>query len=116
MDHKAAPAPRRARGGGRTPRRGWVCSALVERQFRHRQARTVDFDACWDPTGVDVDALDPIFFDLSYGRASQKARFGGALFPNVVESGSGLDFADFFQNERDGSRKGIVVLLIGDPS
>lgn len=40
-----------------------------------------DFDACWDPDGVDLDALDPIFFDLAAGRAHQKARFGGELFP-----------------------------------
>lgn len=76
----------------------------------------VDFDACWDPAGVDVDALDPVFLDLSAGRAQQKARFGGELFPNVMESASGLVFARFFQNERDGGRKGIVVLLIGEPS
>ncbi len=75
-----------------------------------------DFDACWDPNGVDLDCLDPIFFDLSAGRSNQKARFGGELFPNVVESVSGLVFADFFKNERDGGRKGIVVLTIGDPS
>lgn len=75
-----------------------------------------DFDACWDPDGVDLDALDPIFFDLTAGRANQKARFGGELFPNVVESDSGLVFADFFKNERDGGHKGIVVLTIGGSS
>jgi len=32
------------------------------------------------------------------------------LLPNVVESASGLVFAEFFQNERDTSRKGIVVI------
>ena len=57
--------------------------------------------------------LDPIFFDLAAGRANQKARFGGELFPYVVESGSGLVFADFFKNERAGGRKGIVVLILG---
>lgn len=75
-----------------------------------------DFDACWDPNDVDLDSLDPIFFDLSTGRASQKARFGGELFPNVVESASGLVFADFFKNERDGGQKGVVVLHIGGPT
>jgi HTH-type transcriptional regulator/antitoxin HigA len=47
------------------------------------------------PDGVDLDALDPVLFDLAAGRAQQKQRF-----------------AEFFQNERDGGRKGIVV---GDP-
>ena len=69
-----------------------------------------DFDACWDTGGVDLDALDPVLLDLSNHRAAQKARFGGELFPNVVESQSGLSFVEFFQNDRDTSRKGIVVL------
>ena len=72
-----------------------------------------DFDACWQTGGVDLDSLDPVLLDLSAGRAAQKRRFGGELFPNVVEAGSGLVFAEFFQNERDTGRKGIVVIDIG---
>ncbi len=51
--------------------------------------------------------------DFSAGRVAQKRRFGGEFFPNVVEAGTGLAFAEFFQNERDGSRKGIVALNLG---
>ena len=69
-----------------------------------------DFDACWDTNGVDLDALDPVLLDLSNHRAAQKARFGGELFPNVIETHSGLSLSEFFQNERDTSRKGIVVI------
>jgi hypothetical protein len=69
-----------------------------------------DFHAVWDPTDVDLDQLDEIFFDFTDGRRAQKQRFGGELLPNVVESGSGLIFADFFQGERDTGRKGIVVI------
>ena len=77
-----------------------------------------DFDACWETDDVDLDALDPVLLDLSNHRAAQKARFGGELFPNVVEAQSGLSFAEFFQNERDTSRKGIVVINLskGDAS
>jgi uncharacterized protein DUF6932 len=75
-----------------------------------------DFDACWDPEGVDIEALDPILIDFARGRAGQKARFGGELFPNVTESQSGLVFSEFFGNERDTSRKGIIVLNIGEGS
>ena len=77
-----------------------------------------DFDACWDTDGVDLDALDSVLLDLSNKRVAQKARFGGELFPNVVEAESGLTFAEFFQNERDTSRKGIVVIDLsnGDES
>jgi len=71
-----------------------------------------DFDACWDPDEVDFDRLDPIFFEFADGRATQKQRFGGEFFPNVIETGSGLVFAEFFQNKRDMGRKGIVVLQL----
>ncbi len=59
-----------------------------------------------------------MLLDLSNHREAQKARFSGELFPNVVEAESGLSFAEFFQNERDTSRKGIVVINLskGDPS
>ncbi len=73
-----------------------------------------DFDACWDPAGVDLDVLDPVLMDFSAARAAQKARFGGELLPNVTEAGSGLTFAEFFRNERDTGRKGIVVLRMGE--
>ena len=91
---------------------------LVERQLCHAKDEPGDFDACWDTDAVDLDALDPVLLDLSNHRAAQKARFGGELFPNVIETQSGLSFAEFFQNERDTSRKGIVVIHLskGDPS
>jgi hypothetical protein len=77
-----------------------------------------DFDACWDTDGVDLDDLDPVLLDLSDHRSAQKSRFGGELFPNVVETQSGLSFSEFFQNERDATRKGIVVINLskGDAS
>ena len=69
-----------------------------------------DVDVCWDTEGVDLDRIDPIFLDVSRGRAAQKERFGCEFLPNATEAISGLVFAEFFQNERDGSRKGIVIL------
>jgi hypothetical protein len=73
-----------------------------------------DFDAVWDPEGVDDDALDPIFGPLGMldGRRLQKERFGGEWFPNVVEGGSGLLFARFFQRDRDAAAKGIVEIQL----
>jgi len=41
---------------------------------------------------------------------ADRVQWGGELFPNVIETGSGLSFAEFFQNGRDTSRKGIVVV------
>ncbi len=89
-------------------RRIWLNGSFVT-----AKDEPADFDGCWDTEGVDLDALDPALLDLSNRRAAMKARFGGDLFPNVIEAGSGLSFAEFFQNERDTGRKGIVVVTIG---
>src|ERR1035438_6958766 len=61
-----------------------------------------DFDACWSRDGIDRDRIDPIFLNFDRGRAAQKARFGGELFPADLPEGlSGRKFLDFFQRDRD---------------
>lgn len=69
-----------------------------------------DFDACWDPAGVELGKLDPVLRDMSRGRIAQKIKYGGEFLPNVLEIGSGLLFVEFFQFDRDGNPKGIVLL------
>jgi hypothetical protein len=72
-----------------------------------------DFDAVWDPAGVDRVVLQrrgAELLDLTNHRAAQKHRFGGELFPNIVEGSSGTSFERFFQTDRDGNPKGIVVI------
>jgi hypothetical protein len=69
-----------------------------------------DFDAVWEHDGVNEDLIDPIFFELDESRKSQKARFGGELFPNWRNLSSDSLFSEFFQQDRIGRRKGIVVL------
>lgn len=93
------------------------CSRLwLNGSFVTAKEEPGDFDACWDTDGVDLDLPDRVLLDLSDGRAAQKERFGGELLPNVIETGSGLSFAEFFRNDRDTGRKGIIVLRIGDAS
>jgi hypothetical protein len=63
--------------------------------------------------GVDravLEDLGPELLDLRDQRAAQKARFGGEFLPNVVEAASGDQFVAFFQSDRDGTPKGIVVI------
>jgi len=76
-----------------------------------------DYDLIWETTGVDLARLDPVFFDVKPPRAAQKARYRGDLLPNVVESGSGMPFVDFFQNNKlTGGRKGIVTINVKEVS
>lgn len=75
-----------------------------------------DLDCVWSPGGVDrahLQVLAPELLDLSNHRAAQKLRFRGEFFANIIESASSKSFAEFFQGDRDGTRKGIVVI---DPS
>ncbi len=74
-----------------------------------------DFDACWDPVGVDPTALDPVLLDIGDGRLTQKARFLGELLPAKIRIGSDdLDFFYFFQTDKDtGCGKGIIALDLG---
>lgn len=78
-----------------------------------------DFDCVWSPAGVDravIEDRGPELLDLSGQRVAQKARFGGEFLANVVEAASGQQFAAFFQSDRDGTPKPIVVIDPGKES
>ena len=75
-----------------------------------------DFDGCWEARGVDPTLLHPELLDFSDGRAAQKARYRGELFPaETLAEPAGTVFLDYFQRDRDtGLPKGIVAIDIGD--
>ena len=90
--------------------------AYVDGSFVTAKQMPGDFDACWSVTNVDPVRLDPVLLDFSDGRAAQKARYGGELFPAELPEGlSGRTFLEFFQMDRDtGAAKGIVSLALGN--
>lgn len=95
----------RALGGAGCPQL-WLDGSFVT-----SKAVPGDYDACWDPDGVDPARLDPVLLDWSTsGRLLMKAKYLGDLFIAGVETRSGLPFVDFFRKDRDGSPKGIVVI------
>ena len=77
--------------------------------------RPGDFDGCWEEEGVDIGALDPVLLTFDEGRATQKAKFGGELFPAFSPADSeGRIFLEFFQTDKEtGRRKGIIALDLG---
>jgi hypothetical protein len=80
--------------------------------------RPVDFDACWDPAGVDRAKLDLVFLNFGNGRAAQKAAFKGEFFPSsMMCSDVGRTFVEFFQLDRfTGKQKGVIsISLPADP-
>ncbi|MFW8744725.1 DUF6932 family protein [Mesorhizobium japonicum] len=94
------------------------CSAIwLDGSFVTAKDVPGDYDACWDPNGMDGSRLDPLFVDFSpAGRSLRKSRFLGDLFVSAhQEAGSGMTFVDFFQRTRDGAEKGIVLLNPQEP-
>jgi len=45
-----------------------------------------DYDACWEPSGVDPGKLDMVFLDFGDSRRRQKAKFGGEFFPSAAQA------------------------------
>ena len=74
-----------------------------------------DFDAAWDPTGVDPHKLDPVFLNFDNNRAAQKAKYGGELFiATTYATIGGVNYLDFFQQDRhSGQKKGILLVKLG---
>ena len=70
-----------------------------------------DFDACWDLDGVDFDVIDEVLLTFDAGRGTQKAKYRDELFPaDAAADPLGTLFRDFFQRDRDGNPKGIIVI------
>jgi len=87
-------------------------TAYIDGSFVTNKAVPGDFDACWDPAGVDLARLDPVLKTFDPGRVTQKAKFGGEFFPSTVGAdAAGTLFLDFFQVNKDtGAAKGIVAI------
>jgi hypothetical protein len=72
-----------------------------------------DFDACWDPAGVDPTLLDPVLLDFSNGRRNQKQKYRGEFFPSSARADAMRTFVDYFQVDKvSGNRKGLIVIRL----
>ena len=89
------------------------CEAIyIDGSFVTAKEIPGDFDGCWEVRNVDFTRLDPVLLTFDRGRATQKAKYLGELFPaSMAELGSGRTFLDFQQIDKDtGDAKGIVAL------
>jgi hypothetical protein len=90
-------------------------TVYLDGSFVTSKAIPKDFDGAWDMQNVDLlrlRTLEPTLFDFSDGRAAQKRKFMGELFPaDLQEQSTGRTFLDFFQVDREtGASKGIVAI------
>jgi hypothetical protein len=87
----------------------------VDGSFVTSKEEPGDFDACWDTEGVDFDLVDERLLTFDRGRATQKAAFLGELFiADARADPQGTLFREFFQTDREGRRKGIVLVELKD--
>ncbi|MDP9864879.1 MULTISPECIES: DUF6932 family protein [Streptosporangium] len=84
----------------------------LDGSFTTSKAEPSDFDCAWAHDGVDLSKIDPVLIDpvdIRNGRLRQKAKYFGEFLVGT-ERGSGMPFQLFFQQSKDGTAKGIVLL------
>ncbi len=91
------------------------CSTIyINGSFVTDKANPADYDACWEPTGVDMQLLDPILLDTTPPRLAQRAKYRGELFRvddiAIVVGLQPITFIEFFQRNKLGKPKGIIGL------
>ena len=86
---------------------------LLDGSFVTAKTMPGDYDGAWETAGVDVERLDPVFLDASNGFAAVRAKYLGDLFPASGVAEPGVLFRDFFQTDRDGVEKGVVLVDLG---
>ena len=88
-----------------------VTTLWIDGSFITDKESPNDIDGCWEyTTAVDLEKLNPIFLA---SREDMKKEFGLDFFiANIIEAGSGLPFPKFFQVNRDGYAKGILVVKL----
>jgi hypothetical protein len=89
-------------------------SAFIGGSFVTEKEEPEDYDACWDPVGVDATLLHPVLLRFENQRLLQKIVFHGELFPSHwPATPAGQRFLEFFQTDKiTGAQKGIVLLKV----
>ncbi len=96
-------------------RRAGCRTVYIDGSFVTAKLVPGDFDACWEPDGVDPLLLDPVLLTFERGRRAQKAKYGGELFiAQWPADAAGTVFLDYFQLDPITERpKGIIMLELG---
>ncbi|MBN4080678.1 hypothetical protein JYT31_03335 [Beggiatoa alba] len=84
----------------------------IDGSFITDKEKPNDIDGCWEYLScVDIKKLDPVFLA---SRMEMKKKYGLDFFiSNIIEAESALPFPKFFQVNRDGDPKGIIVVKLG---
>jgi len=86
---------------------------FLDGSFVTEKAVPYDFDVCWDPMGVDISKVNPVFLDFSDKRKKQRECFKGEFFPATCLADGRHFFFDYFQIDKyTGNAKGIISISV----
>lgn len=87
-------------------------AAIVDGSYVTAKDLPGDFDVAFDPNGMNGGLVDPVLLRHEDGRKAMKAKYFGEVFPwgHVACAATGMIYQDFFQRDRDGHAKGVVLL------
>jgi hypothetical protein len=87
-------------------------AAIVDGSFVSATDDPGDYDLAFDPVGVDGGLVDPVLRRHDDQRKAMKAKYFGDIFPwgAIACAKTGLIYHDFFQRDRSGVAKGVVLL------
>lgn len=89
-------------------------AAIVDGSFVTNKDEPGDYDLAFDPSGVNGGLVDPVLRRHDDGRRAMKAKYFGEVFPwgAVACSTTGLIYLQFFQRDRSGVAKGVVLVNV----
>jgi len=87
-------------------------TAYINGSFVTIKSKPKDFDLCWDVEDVDLRYLRtnaPQILNF-YQSETQKAKYGGEIYPSDQPVDESTITLEFFQHDRQQNRKGIIAI------
>lgn len=98
-----------------TDLRGAGCAAaIIDGSFVTDKEEPGDYDLAFDPVGMNGGLVDPVLRRHDDGRKAMKAKYFGDVFPWGARAcaTTRLIYFEFFQRDRSGTTKGVVLLNV----
>lgn len=97
---------------GQELRANGVEELFVGGSFVSKRMSPKDYDCCFDDTNLDQDKVDSVLLDYSDERAAMKKKYGGEFFPaGAVAKFNPIEvYKEFLQHDKNGRKKGLVLL------
>lgn len=94
--------------------RAGVTRVLINGSFVTAKDRPKDIDGCWDaPPDVSWADLDPVLLLADPGPMQRKYGIDFFLWGTLLLDAGGQAVEEFFQHDRSGNAKGVLVIELG---